>query len=159
MLRNGVGKCAVLSLLVLGSVVAFPVFPNELVVVERTTVSENFRSFFLEVDGAGMLYFGSPDVIAKLRPDGRRVFELRATEQGLRTFRDFRIAPSGELVTIGGTLDPGGRLLTRGLIFDGEGRVRGSFEVPGFMAETVEAGDGGGGVPRRCEGVRVPCGF
>ncbi len=143
MLRNGVGRCAVLSLLVLGSVVAFPVFPNELVIVKRTTVSENFRLFYLEVDRTGMLYFGSPDVIVKLRPDGRRVFELRATEHGLRSFIDFGIAPSGELVVIGGASDTGARLVTRGLIFDGAGHLRRSFEVPEFMAETVEAGDGG----------------
>jgi hypothetical protein len=143
MSSNSVGKCAALSLLVLGTSVARPVFPTELVVVERMTISENFRFFSLEVDGGGMLYFGSPDVIVKLRPDGRRVFELRAAEHGLRSFIDFGVAPSGELVVIGGASDTGARLVTRGLIFDGEGHLRRSFEVPEFMAETVEAGAGG----------------
>ena len=117
--------------------------PQELVVVERRVLAENFRHFYLEVDRAGMLYWGSPKVIVKLRPDGGRVFELWAREQQLQGFLDFRIAPSGELVVIGGASDTPWRLVTRGLIFDAEGRLRRSFEVPEFIPWTVEPAEGG----------------
>ncbi|GBC81917.1 hypothetical protein HRbin10_01032 [bacterium HR10] len=117
--------------------------PQELVVIERRMLAESFRLFSLEVDRAGMLYWGSPKAIVKLRPDGERVFELRPGEQRLLRFIDFRIAPSGELVVIGGASDTPGRLVTRGLIFDAEGRLRRSFDVPEFIAQAVEPAEGG----------------
>ncbi|MDW8168013.1 MAG: hypothetical protein RML74_05945 [Acidobacteriota bacterium] len=117
---------------------------EKIVVLERMTLDENFRLHSLDVDRAGALYFGSFEEIVKLRPDGRRVFQINARDHGLKMFSDFRVSPTGELIAMGVIEDPQiSSAETRVLVFSSEGKLLQSLEVSGVAGQRVEPGENG----------------
>lgn len=142
---QGSWKCFRACLLLCVGFGAHAVFAQErIVVLERKMLDENFRVHSLDVDRTGAFYFGSFEEIVKLQPDGRRVFRIGVEEHGLKTFNDFRVAPSGDVIVAGAVTDPSSSLeKTRVLVFTPDGKVLRSFDVPGVAGEVVEPGENG----------------
>lgn len=105
---------------------------DQIVVLERKILDENFRLHSLEVDRTGAFYFRSFEEIVKLQPDGRRVFRIGAQDYGLKGFADFRVAPGEELVVAGVTVVPQSPVMkTRVFMLSSEGKLLRSLNVSG----------------------------
>jgi hypothetical protein len=98
----------------------------------------NPREFgWLRVDEAGNLYFSSDSHVLKFRPGGQLVREWDIRTYGFDGIGDLGVTPNGKLIVAATQRK---FMKTGVLIFDDQGTLLNSFELPNLSVEKIEVG-------------------